>query len=140
MRLLTWFAQIAIMDTAIIKVIDASAFVALMFDEPEAASIAARLVDAQLVAPRLLEFELASVCLRKLRQTPDQRDKLLAAYRARPHFRVETLDVDHLAVLVLAERSGLSTYDASYLWLAQSVGAELVTLDRKLDVAARRIQ
>jgi predicted nucleic acid-binding protein len=128
------------MHTAIIKVVDASAFVALMFDEPEAAAVASRLVDARMVAPQLLEFELASVCLRKLRQTPDQRDKLLAAYRARPQLRVETLDVDHLAVLVLAERSGLSTYDASYLWLAQSVGAELVTLDRKLDVAARRIQ
>jgi predicted nucleic acid-binding protein len=128
------------MDTAIIKVIDASAFVALMFDEPEAPAVAVRLIDARLVAPRLLEFELASVCLRKLRQSPDQREKLLAAYRVRHRLRVETMDVDHLAVVVLADGSGLSAYDASYLWLAQSVGAELVTLDRKLDVAARSIQ
>jgi predicted nucleic acid-binding protein len=131
--------QIATMDTATIKVVDASAFIAIMFDEPESADIAARLSDAQLIAPRLLEFELANVCLRKIRQLPEQRDSLLAAYRSRDRLRVETMDVDHLAVVVLAESSRLTTFDASYLWLAQSVGAELVTLDRKLDAAARRM-
>jgi predicted nucleic acid-binding protein len=50
------------------------------------------------------------------------------------------MDVDHLAVLVLAEHARLSSYDACYLWLAQSIGAELVTLDRRLDAATRRIQ
>ncbi len=129
-----------IVDTETIKVIDTSAFVAIMFDEPEAAIVSARLGDAQLVAPRLLEFELASVCVRKIRQTPDQRDKLLMAYGARHRLRFEAMDVDHLATVALAERVGLSGYDASYLWLAQSIGAELVTLDRKLEAAARRMQ
>ncbi len=126
--------------TAITKVVDASAFVAVTFDEPDADAVVARLGNADLVAPRLLEFELANVCLRKIRQTPAQRDRLLAAYRSRHRLPVGTMDVDHLEVLTLAERVGLSSYDACYLWLARSIGAELVTLDRRLDTAARRMK
>jgi predicted nucleic acid-binding protein len=32
----------------------------------------------------------------------------------------------------LAVMTGLSAYDASYLWLARRLGAELVTLDKQL--------
>jgi predicted nucleic acid-binding protein len=44
--------------------------------------------------------------------------------------------VDYLASLALAEATGLTAYDASYLWLARSLGGELVTLDRKLAAAS----
>jgi uncharacterized protein with PIN domain len=98
--------QIVIADTATSKVIDTSAFVAILFDEPESAIVAARLGEAQLVAPRLLEFELTSVCLRKIRQSPGQREKLLAAYRARDRLRFETMDVDDLAIVSLARADG----------------------------------
>jgi len=37
----------------------------------------------------------------------------------------------------LALETGLTVYDASYLWLARRLGAELVTLDKALDAAAR---
>jgi predicted nucleic acid-binding protein len=38
-------------------------------------------------------------------------------------------------MLSLAVQSGLSAYDASYLWLARHHDAELVTLDKKLQAA-----
>jgi predicted nucleic acid-binding protein len=41
-------------------------------------------------------------------------------------------DVDHADAVLVAQATGLSTYDASYLWLAGSLGADLVTLDRRL--------
>jgi predicted nucleic acid-binding protein len=44
--------------------------------------------------------------------------------------------VDHPRILDLAEATGLTAYDASYLWLARALGAELVTLDRKLAAAS----
>ena len=43
--------------------------------------------------------------------------------------------IDHDHVLELAEATGLTAYDASYLWLARSLGGELVTLDLKLAAA-----
>lgn len=46
--------------------------------------------------------------------------------------------MDHAAVLDLAEATGLTAYDASYLWLARSLDGELVTLDRKLAGALQK--
>ena len=49
---------------------------------------------------------------------------------------IESAEVDHAGVLMLAEQFRLTGYDASYLWLAQRLNAELVTLDRRLARAA----
>jgi len=53
-----------------VKVVDASALAALLYDEPEAGAVADRLENGNLVAPPLLTFEIASVCLKKLRNSP----------------------------------------------------------------------
>jgi len=117
------------------KVIDCSAFVAILFDEEAGPEIAVRLGSATPVAPTFLQYEIASVCLKKLRRFPSEREASLAAYHQRHRLSVETLDVDYAAVLGLADRTGLTVYDASYLWLARSLGAELVTLDVQLGQA-----
>jgi predicted nucleic acid-binding protein len=49
---------------------------------------------------------------------------------------IEIVEVEHADVIELAEVSGLTSYDAAYLWLAQTLAAELVTLDRRLQTAA----
>ena len=49
--------------------------------------------------------------------------------------RVEEMIIDHDGALDLAARTGLTAYDASHLWLARQLGAELVTLDRRLERA-----
>lgn len=108
--------------------VDASALAALLFAEPEAETIAERLEGARLVAPSLLD-------LTKIRRQPRQREALRTAFRLADRLRVETVAVDHAASLDLAEATGLTAYDASYLWLARALGAELVTLDRKLIAA-----
>jgi len=123
---------------AVIKVVDASALGALLFGEPEADAIAERLADARLVAPSLLAFELANVCLVKARQHPELREALVAAFRLRRRLGIEEAAVDLEEVLAVATEAGLTAYDASYLWLAEELGAELVTLDRALETAARQ--
>ena len=118
-----------------VKVVDASALAALLFDEPEAEAVADRLEDGHLVAPALLSFEIAGVCLRKLRSSPQQREALLAAFALHARMPIEIIEVDHADTLRLAEAFGLSSYDAAYLSLAQKLAAELVTLDRRLQTA-----
>ncbi len=115
-----------------ITVVDASALAAVLFSEPEAEAMAERLVDARLVAPTLLSFELANVCVIKARRNPDQRAALAAAFRLRGKFCVDEIAVDHDGVIELAATTGLTAYDASYLWLARQLGAALVTLDQTL--------
>lgn len=119
-----------------IKIVDASALAALLFAEPEAAKIAERLKGARLAAPSLLNYELANICLTKIRRQPNQRVALRTAFGLAYRLRVETVAVDHAATLDLADATGLTAYDASYLWLARALGGELITLDRKLAAAA----
>ena len=118
------------------KVVDASALAALLFGEAEGAAIAERLRDADLIAPALLPFEVANVCIKKMRRQPDQRDALRVAFGILDRMEVGIVEVDHDEVLGLADRSGLTADDASYLWLARRMSYELVTLDRRLAAAA----
>ena len=118
-----------------VKVVDASAIAALLFGEPEADDVTKRLGDARLVAPALLAFELANVCLLKCRRHANQRDSLRKAFHLRHRLGVEEVTVDHDEILDLAAETGLTAYDASYLWIARQFQAELVTLDRQLAAA-----
>ena len=115
-----------------VKVVDASALAALLFGAPEAEIVARRLGDARLVAPALLGFELANVCLMKSRRDPERRAALTAAFRLRERLALEEIAVDHDETLKLANATGLTVCNASYLWLARQFGAELVTLDAQL--------
>ena len=114
------------MDAA---VVDASALGAILFNEPEGPAQAQRLGGAALIAPGLLLYEIANVCVTKVRRHPRLRDGLLAAFALVERFDIEFVDVDHREVVALADRSGLTAYDASYLWLARRLNAALVTLD-----------
>jgi predicted nucleic acid-binding protein len=80
----------------------------------------------------LLGFEIASVCLKKLRRDAQQREALLAAFALYTRMPIEIVEIDHADTLGLAEAFGLSSYDAAYLWLADKLAAELVTLDKRL--------
>ena len=92
---------------------------------------------ASLIAPALLPFEVANICLKKMRRHPDQRDALMVAFGMLDQMEVDIVEVDQGEALILAERSDLTAYDASYLWLARQTRSELVTLDRQLAAAGR---
>ena len=117
------------------RVVDASALGALLLGEPDGGAVAGRLRGAGLIASALLFFEVANVCLKKMRRHPDQRAALMAAFGLLDRMEVGVVAVDQGEVLGVAERSGLTAYDASYLWLARTMGAELVTLDSRLEAA-----
>jgi predicted nucleic acid-binding protein len=119
-----------------VKVVDASALAAILFGESEQGEVVDRLRGAALIAPDLLDYEVASTCLKKIRLSPDRREALLEAFALRGSIAIKFVDIDHLAVVELAHRTGLSSYDASYLYLAMQEGAELVSLDRRLLAAA----
>ena len=120
-----------------ILVVDCSAIAAFLFDEPEGEAIRAALDGASLAGPTLLPVELAHVCLKKMRRTPDAAARLMTAYRTRTLLGITLHEVDHDAVPALAVGHGLSAYDACYLWLARHLNAPLLTLDARLATAAQ---
>jgi predicted nucleic acid-binding protein len=121
---------------AVAKVVDASAIAALLFGEPQGEAVAQRIEGARLIAPSLLGFELANVCVTKCRRHPRQRRELLTAFMLHRRLAVEEVSVEHETVVKIAVAAGLTAYDAAYLWLARELRAELVTLDDKLERAA----
>ncbi len=114
------------------KVVDASAIVALLFNELTRDSVVARLRGASLFAPSLIAFEVANACLKKIRTAPFEREALLDAFSLFSDLSVAVEPVDLRKAISLADATKLTLYDASYLWLALTRDVELVTLDAKL--------
>lgn len=118
-------------------VVDSSLICAVLFDEPERDSALHRLAGRQLLAPRLLDHEVVSVALKKHRHGMPAAvvDKALADYVEQ---NIELQQTDVAGQYTLAQRYGLSSYDAAYLWLAAELKTPLATFDRKLGEAARQ--
>ena len=121
------------------RVPDASVVAAVAFTEPRAGEAASLLRGARLSAPRLLAFELTSIARKKIAQSAARRDVVLRGLIRGLSLNIVWVDVDYLQVVELALETGLSTYDASYLYVARSIGVELVTFDRRLETAARSL-
>jgi predicted nucleic acid-binding protein len=123
-----------------IAVVDASALAAIAFNEPLAAETTRRLAGRELVAPRLLAFELANAAVRKVKKHPEHAALIRAGLERAlaDDFAIVWSDVEPGAVLDLALEAGLTAYDASYLWLARHLDADLITLDTELTAAASR--
>ncbi len=113
-------------------VVDASAVAAMLFGEPDGATIAAHLQGETLVAPHVIDYEFAHACEKKIRRHVDRREALMAMLDALDEFAISRVPVPIAEIVCLALSTGLSTYDASYLWLATNHDIELVTLDHRL--------
>ena len=118
-------------------VADASALAAVIFGEVSGAEISVQLHGATVFAPTLLRYELQSVARKKCLKYPDRtRETLEALDRALDaRASITWMDPNAVDVVLVAKATGLSTYDASYLWLAGYFEAELVTCDGVLSAA-----
>jgi predicted nucleic acid-binding protein len=117
-------------------VIDASALGAVTFGEPEGPAIAQYVEGDTLLAPALVDYELANLATVKVRRGAVARAEATLLVSTALQLPIQRIAVPCDEVFVLAAETGLSAYDAAYLWLARTTDAELVTLDRQLaDVA-----
>jgi len=118
-------------------VVDASAVGAIAFGEPEGPALAAHLEGETLLAPTLLDYEVASIAWKKARAHPESTAQIQAALDAASRLRIQRVPVPAVDLLRVARETKLTVYDAAYLWLARTRDAELVTLDRRLADAQR---
>ncbi len=126
------------MRTAIpARVVDASVLAAIAFDEPRAAEAQSLLEGADLYAPTLLLYEMASVARKKFLLQPDAGEAIFQDLADALAIRAEWVPVDLVQTLAMALELGLTTYDAAYLYVARALDAPLVTFDERLAAAAR---
>jgi predicted nucleic acid-binding protein len=121
-------------------VVDASAVAAVVFEEADGVTIRAHLQHDTLMAPHLLDHELTNVALVKIRRGLGSEPLIRAMLSTVRLLHVRRMPVPADDVVALALRTGLSAYDAAYLWLAKTEDVELVTLDRKLTEADRMLR
>jgi predicted nucleic acid-binding protein len=116
-------------------VVDCSALAGILFQEPTQEQARARLAGRSLYAPFILQSEICNVALKKARHGATV---AAAAGLAQWHdLAIELLRIDVAATFGIAQRYGLSAYDAGYLWLAAELQCPLATFDDKLAQAAQ---
>ncbi|MBU3693911.1 MAG: type II toxin-antitoxin system VapC family toxin [Rhodocyclaceae bacterium] len=117
-------------------VIDCSTLIAWLFEESEGQKAAQQMAGKTLHAPTLLPYEVANVARNKRRAGAPS----ASVCRVLGDFQCQDITwhtVKPPAVLELAERYGLTAYDAAYLWVAAELKAPLATFDRRLAEAAK---
>lgn len=119
------------------SVADASIIAAIAFGEPEADEASSLINGANLYAPSILAYELTNVARTKSARYPDQVEEIASALESALSLDLQWVDVDHIAVLRLALATDLSAYDASYLYVARTLGISLVTFDNRLSRASQ---
>lgn len=120
-------------------VVDASAVAAVLFGEPEGDAVRRQLRGHVLHAPSLIDDELTHVAWKKLQRSPSSASAIFEALSAVPRLNVTCVQPDAVHVLATAAAARVSTYDASYLWLARTLGVRLVTLDKALARTSARL-
>lgn len=115
------------------RVVDASALVAALTDKGRAGEwAAAQLYGFRLAAPHLLPSETANVLRRAENAGRISKDTAALAYVSLLRLRLDLYPFAPFAQRVWELRATTSAYDAWYVALAETLGAALLTLDRRL--------
>lgn len=113
-------------------VVDASMVVAALIDAGPAGKWArAQIVAAEIAAPDLLPYEVTSALRRLSLGRQLSPDVASLAHADLALLRIELFPYAPVARRVWELRANVTPYDAAYVALAESLGAELATLDRK---------
>lgn len=118
-------------------VVDTSAVLAVLLEEPERIALIATTQGATLYAPPSLPWEIGNALvalLRRRRLTLAEARRVWDAFQSVP---LRLVDVDVGQAIASATELGLHAYDAYMLELASQRGLPLLTLDQKLRDAAR---
>ena len=118
-------------------VVEASAMVGALVDDPANPQLLALLADEELHAPALLDFEVASALRGHVLGGRLDRVRLDEAVEDYTAFRVERHQMTDLLGHLLDLRDDFTVSDAAYLVLAQALEAPVVSADAKLQEATR---
>lgn len=114
-------------------VCDASALVTVLLDSGDDGTwLARRLAHAQLCAPALLPFECANIFRRHQIGGLISADQAAQAHADLLDLPVSLFPYEAVAHRVWQLKENLTSYDASYVALAEALDTPLITVDRRL--------
>jgi predicted nucleic acid-binding protein len=121
-------------------VIDTSALIAVIVGEPERTKIIELTAGETLIGPGSIPWEIGnafSAMFKQDRLSLDEAQKGLAIFNSIP---LRYVDPDFQYVMRLSKETNMYAYDAYLLDCAIRYKAPLLTLDRKLKVAAQNLK
>ena len=112
--------------------IDASALMPILINEPEKGCIVNITKNCELLAPSMLPYEIGNALSRlKKRQILNEK-QIAAAYNDFRKIPLRLLEVDIENALKIACKYTIFAYDAYYLEMAYRLNLPLLTLDRSM--------
>ena len=119
------------------RVVDASVLAAGYFREPHQREAERLIAGVDLFAPTLLKYEMANIACKKIERFPHLRESTANYLQEFLNLHIDLQEVDYRRVVELATLTGLTAYDASYLFVARELGMPLLTFDGQLARVAR---
>jgi predicted nucleic acid-binding protein len=122
-------------------VIDASVVLTLLLNEKLADKAEAIMNQSGICAPNLLNLEVTNgliSAVRRKRMTKQDATSIIEAFATLP-IAIDEQTTPSPTILARAIESGLTSYDVSYLLLAQRLGSPLASFDARLCAAAKSI-
>jgi predicted nucleic acid-binding protein len=111
-------------------VLDASAIMAVIVDEPESEIVIRHTKDALIVSPNIISFEIANgitkMVKRKLIDTQEKMIRIIESFEKIP---IKTVEVNLKKSLEIAWQYKIYAYDAFYLETAGRLNIPLLTFD-----------
>jgi predicted nucleic acid-binding protein len=121
-------------------VVDTSVIIAVIVNEPVKETLVELTVGADLIAPHSVHWEIGnafSAMLRRSRITVEQAIQAVSLYQQIP---VRFVEVELEEALKIAGRLGVYAYDAYLIRCALKYQSPLISLDRTLVDAARKME
>jgi predicted nucleic acid-binding protein len=113
--------------------LDASAIMAVILNEPNRDKVIALTKSAVLVSPEIISFEIGNALINVFKKQKITEDELLAAYSNYIAIPIRSVNVDIEKALKIACKYKIFAYDAYYLEIAHRLKLPLITFDSSME-------
>ncbi|MDR0910278.1 MAG: type II toxin-antitoxin system VapC family toxin [Spirochaetaceae bacterium] len=120
-------------------VIDASAIMGILLDEPAKASIVKSAEGCDISAPSIMPFEVANALSREIRRNRITVEQSREAFRIYKTIPINKVKINYESTLEICYAQKTYAYDAAYIDLALRLRAPLLTLDDNMRRIAKSL-
>ena len=121
-------------------VVDTSAIIAVIANEPEKEALVELTTGADLIAPRSVHWEIGNAFSAMLRRERIKVEQAIQAVKIYQKIPIRFVDVGLEETLKIANALGIYAYDAYLIRCALKYRAPLISLDRNLVNAAKEMR
>jgi len=120
--------------------LDASAIMAIILNEPNRSSVIELTENAILLSPEVISFEIGNALISIYRKRKITEEELMEAYRNYTLIPLRVVDVDIGKALKIACKYDIYAYDAYYLETANRLKLPLITFDERMQKVSLQLK